>query len=151
MPDMRDWEEAGAYLRKLRSIVRYIGSCDGNMDQGSLRCDANISVRRPGEEFGTRCELKNINSVKFMMKAVEYEAYRQIEIIENGGEVKQETRLYDPNKNETRSMRSKEEAHDYRYFPDPDLLPLNISNESCLLYTSPSPRDRTRSRMPSSA
>ena len=110
-PDMRDWEEAGAYLRKLRSIVRYIGSCDGNMDQGSLRCDANISVRKPGEEFGTRCELKNINSVKFMMKAVEYEAYRQIEIIENGGEVKQETRLYDPNKNETRSMRSKEEAH----------------------------------------
>ena len=124
-PDMRDWEEAGAYLRKLRSIVRYIGSCDGNMDQGSLRCDANISVRKPGEEFGTRCELKNINSVKFMMKAVEYEAYRQIEIIENGGEVKQETRLYDPNKNETRSMRSKEEANDYRYFPEPDLVLLN--------------------------
>ncbi len=129
MPDMRDWEEAGAYLRKLRSIVRYIGSCDGNMDEGSLRCDANISVRRPGEEFGTRCELKNINSVKYMMKAVEYEAYRQIEIIEGGGKVLQQTRLYDPNKNETRSMRSKEEAHDYRYFPDPDLLPLHISAE----------------------
>ena len=128
-PDMRDWEEAGAYLRKLRSIVRYIDSCDGNMDQGSLRCDANISVRRPGEKFGTRCELKNINSVKFMMKAVEYEAYRQIEIIEAGNQVKQETRLYDPIKNETRSMRSKEEAHDYRYFPDPDLLPLYITDE----------------------
>ena len=128
-PDMRDWEEAGAYLRKLRSIVRYIDSCDGNMDQGSLRCDANISVRRPGEKFGTRCELKNINSVKFMMKAVEYEAYRQIEIIEAGNQVKQETRLYDPIKNETRSMRSKEEAHDYRYFPDPDLLPLHITDE----------------------
>ena len=148
MPDMRDWEEAGAYLRKLRSIVRYIGSCDGNMDQGSLRCDANISVRRPGEEFGTRCELKNINSVKFMMKAVEYEAYRQIEIIENGGEVKQETRLYDPNKNETRSMRSKEEAHDYRYFPDPDLLPLNISNERIEKYKNELPElpDQKRER-----
>ena len=147
-PDMRDWEEAGAYLRKLRSIVRYIGSCDGNMDQGSLRCDANISVRRPGEEFGTRCELKNINSVKFMMKAVEYEAYRQIEIIENGEKVKQETRLYDPNKNETRSMRSKEEAHDYRYFPDPDLLPLNISNERIEKYKNELPElpDQKRER-----
>ena len=147
-PDMRDWEEAGAYLRKLRSIVRYIGSYDGNMDQGSLRCDANISVRKPGEEFGTRCELKNINSVKFMMKAVEYEAYRQIEIIENGGEVKQETRLYDPNKNETRSMRSKEEAHDYRYFPDPDLLPLNISNERIEKYKNELPElpDQKRER-----
>ena len=147
-PDMRDWEEAGAYLRKLRSIVRYIGSCDGNMDQGSLRCDANISVRKPGEEFGTRCELKNINSVKFMMKAVEYEAYRQIEFIENGGEVKQETRLYDPNKNETRSMRSKEEAHDYRYFPDPDLLPLNISNERIEKYKNELPElpDQKRER-----
>ncbi|MBH88016.1 MAG: Asp-tRNA(Asn)/Glu-tRNA(Gln) amidotransferase GatCAB subunit B [Pelagibacterales bacterium] len=147
-PDMRDWEEAGAYLRKLRSIVRYIGSCDGNMDQGSLRCDANISVRRPGEEFGTRCELKNINSVKFMMKAVEFEAYRQIEIIENGGEVKQETRLYDPNKNETRSMRSKEEAHDYRYFPDPDLLPLNISNDRIEKYKDELPElpDQKRER-----
>jgi len=128
-PDMRDWEEAGAYLRKLRSIVRYIDSCDGNMDQGSLRCDANVSVRRPGEDMGTRCELKNINSVKFMMKAIEYEAYRQIELIENGEKVHQETRLYDPVKNETRSMRSKEEAHDYRYFPDPDLLPLHISDD----------------------
>ena len=147
-PDMRDWEEAGAYLRKLRSILRYIGSCDGNMDQGSLRCDANISVRRPGEEFGTRCELKNINSVKFMMKAVEYEAYRQIEIIENGGVVKQETRLYDPSKNETRSMRSKEEAHDYRYFPDPDLLPLNISNERIEKYKNELPElpDQKRER-----
>ena len=147
-PDMRDWEEAGAYLRKLRSIVRYIGSCDGNMDQGSLRCDANISVRRPGEGFGTRCELKNINSVKFMMKAVEFEAHRQIEIIENGGEVKQETRLYDPNKNETRSMRSKEEAHDYRYFPDPDLLPLNISNDRIEKYKDELPElpDQKRER-----
>ena len=151
MPDLRDWEEAGAYLRKLRSIVRYIGSCDGNMDQGSLRCDANISVRRPGEEFGTRCELKNINSVKFMMKAVEYEAYRQIEIIEGGGKVKQETRLYDPNKNETRSMRSKEEAHDYRYFPDPDLLPLHISNERINKFKAELPElpDKKRERFQS--
>jgi len=151
MPDMRDWEEAGAYLRKLRSIVRYIGSCDGNMDEGSLRCDANISVRRPGEEFGTRCELKNINSVKFMMKAVEYEAYRQIEIIESGTKVKQETRLYDPNKNETRSMRSKEEAHDYRYFPDPDLLPLNISDERIKKYKKELPElpDQKRERFQS--
>jgi len=151
MPDMRDWEEAGAYLRKLRSIVRYIGSCDGNMDEGSLRCDANISVRRPGEEFGTRCELKNINSVKFMMKAVEYEAYRQIEIIESGSKVKQETRLYDSNKNETRSMRSKEEAHDYRYFPDPDLLPLNISDERINKYKKELPElpDQKRDRFQS--
>ncbi len=151
MPDMRDWEEAGAYLRKLRSIVRYIGSCDGNMDEGSLRCDANISVRRPGEEFGTRCELKNINSVKFMMKAVEYEAYRQIEIIESGSKVKQETRLYDSNKNETRSMRSKEDAHDYRYFPDPDLLPLNISDERINKYKKELPElpDQKRDRFQS--
>jgi aspartyl-tRNA(Asn)/glutamyl-tRNA(Gln) amidotransferase subunit B len=151
MPDMRDWEEAGAYLRKLRSIVRYIGSCDGNMDQGSLRCDANISVRRPGEKFGTRCELKNINSVKFMMKAVEYEAYRQIEIIESGGKIKQETRLYDPNKNETRAMRSKEEAHDYRYFPDPDLLPLSLSDERIEKYKKELPElpDQKRERFQS--
>ena len=148
MPDMRDWEEAGAYLRKLRSIVRYIGSCDGNMDEGSLRCDANISVRRPGEEFGTRCELKNINSVKYMMKAVEYEAHRQIEIIEDGGKVLQQTRLYDPVKNETRSMRSKEEAHDYRYFPDPDLLPLHISSERIEKYRQELPElpDQKRER-----
>ena len=128
-PEMHDWEEAGAYLRKLRTILRYIGTCDGNMDEGSLRCDANVSVRKTGEDLGTRCELKNLNSVKFMMKAIEFEAYRQIELIESGSKVKQETRLYDQNKNETRSMRSKEEAHDYRYFPDPDLLPLHVSLE----------------------
>ena len=125
-PDMRDWKEAGAYLRKLRSIVRYIDTCDGNMDEGSLRCDANVSVRTEGDVLGTRCELKNLNSVKFMMKAIEFEANRQIEVLEGGEKVEQETRLYDPNKNETRSMRSKEEAHDYRYFPDPDLLPLHV-------------------------
>ena len=128
-PEMHDWEEAGAYLRILRTILRYIGTCDGNMDEGSLRCDANVSVRKTGEDLGTRCELKNLNSVKFMMKAIEFEAYRQIELIESGSKVKQETRLYDQNKNETRSMRSKEEAHDYRYFPDPDLLPLHVSLE----------------------
>ena len=151
MPDMRDWEEAGAYLRKVRSIVRYIGSCDGNMDEGSLRCDANISVRRPGEGFGTRCELKNINSVKNMMKAVEYEAHRQIELIEGGGKVLQQTRLYDTVKNETRSMRSKEEAHDYRYFPDPDLLPLNISSERIEKYRQELPElpDQKRERFQS--
>ena len=125
-PDMRTPEEAGAYVRKLRSIVRYVGSCDGNMEQGSLRCDVNVSVRRPGEGFGTRCEIKNVNSVRFVMRAIEYEAERQVEIIEDGGTVDQETRLFDPTRGETRSMRSKEEAHDYRYFPDPDLLPLEF-------------------------
>ena len=126
-PDMRTPEEAGAYLRKLRSILRYLGTCDGNMEQGSLRCDANVSVRRPGDELGTRCEIKNVNSIRFVQQAIDYEARRQIELIEEGGTVDQETRLFDSGNGTTRSMRSKEEAHDYRYFPDPDLLPLEIS------------------------
>lgn len=125
-PDMRSSEEAKAYLTKLRSIVRYLGTCDGNMDEGSMRADVNVSVRRPGEPFGTRCEIKNVNSIRFVGQAIEYEARRQIAILEDGGSVEQETRLFDPNKGETRSMRSKEEAHDYRYFPDPDLLPLEF-------------------------
>ena len=128
-PDMRSPEEAGAYLRKLRTILRYIGSCDGNMEQGSMRADVNVSVRRPGEGFGTRCEIKNVNSIRFVMAAVEHEARRQVDIIEDGGTIDQETRLFDPNKGETRSMRSKEEAHDYRYFPDPDLLPLELTDD----------------------
>jgi aspartyl-tRNA(Asn)/glutamyl-tRNA(Gln) amidotransferase subunit B len=123
-PDIRTPEEAGAYLTKLRAIVRYLGTCDGNMNEGSMRCDANVSVRRPGAEFGTRCEIKNVNSIRFVMQAIEIEAKRQVELIEGGGEVVQETRLFDPKLGETRSMRSKEMAHDYRYFPDPDLLPL---------------------------
>ena len=123
-PDMRTSEEAGAYLRKLRTILRYLGSCDGNMEEGSMRCDCNVSVRKPGAPFGTRTETKNVNSIKFVMAAIEYEARRQIEILEEGGSIKQETRLWDTTKGLTRSMRSKEEAHDYRYFPDPDLLPL---------------------------
>jgi len=126
-PDMRTPEEAGAYLRKLRSILRYLGTCDGNMEQGSLRCDANVSVRRAGDELGTRCEIKNVNSIRFVQQAIDYEARRQIELIEEGGTVDQETRLFDSSNGITRSMRSKEEAHDYRYFPDPDLLPLEIS------------------------
>ncbi|OSQ42818.1 Asp-tRNA(Asn)/Glu-tRNA(Gln) amidotransferase subunit GatB, partial [Thalassospira sp. MCCC 1A01428] len=124
MPDIRSPEEAGAYLTKLRAIVRYLGTCDGNMNEGSMRCDANVSVRRAGAEFGTRCEIKNVNSIRFVMQAIEIEAMRQIEVIEGGGEIIQETRLFDPKLGETRSMRSKEMAHDYRYFPDPDLLPL---------------------------
>ncbi|OSQ29803.1 Asp-tRNA(Asn)/Glu-tRNA(Gln) amidotransferase subunit GatB [Thalassospira sp. MCCC 1A03138] len=124
MPDIRTPEEAGAYLTKLRAIVRYLGTCDGNMNEGSMRCDANVSVRRPGAEFGTRCEIKNVNSIRYVMQAIEIEAKRQVEVIEAGGEIVQETRLYDPRLGETRSMRSKEMAHDYRYFPDPDLLPL---------------------------
>ncbi len=123
-PDMRNADEAAAYLTKLRSILRYLGTCDGNMEEGSMRCDVNVSVRKPGEALGTRCEIKNVNSIRFVQQAIEYEARRQIEVIEGGGKIVQETRLYDPNKGETRSMRSKEEAHDYRYFPDPDLLPL---------------------------
>ena len=123
-PDLRSAEEAGAYMRKLRSILRYIGACDGNMEEGSLRCDANVSVRRPGEAYGTRCEIKNLNSVRFVMRAIDYEARRQIEVIEDGGTVALETRLFDSDAGVTRVMRSKEEAHDYRYFPDPDLLPL---------------------------
>ena len=123
-PDMRSSEEAAAYLKKLRSILRYLGTCDGNMEEGSMRCDVNVSVRKPGDPLGTRCEIKNVNSIRYVQQAIEYEARRQIEIIEDGGSIKQETRLYDPGKGETRSMRSKEHAHDYRYFPDPDLLPL---------------------------
>ncbi|MEI8395263.1 MAG: Asp-tRNA(Asn)/Glu-tRNA(Gln) amidotransferase subunit GatB [Rhodospirillaceae bacterium] len=123
-PDMRNSEEAGAYLRKLRTILRYLGTCDGNMEEGSMRCDCNVSVRRPGGPLGTRTETKNVNSIRFVMAAIEYESRRQIEIIEEGGTVKQETRLWDTGKGITRAMRSKEEAHDYRYFPDPDLLPL---------------------------
>lgn len=125
-PDMRSPAEAGAYLRKLRSILRYVGSCDGNMEEGSMRADVNVSVRRPGEDFGTRTETKNVNSVRFVMQVVEYEARRQVELIEDGGVVVQETRLFDPNSGTTRTMRSKEDAHDYRYFPDPDLLPLEL-------------------------
>ena len=125
-PDIRSPEEAGLYLRKLRSILRTIGTCDGNMEQGSLRADVNVSVRRPGAELGTRCEIKNLNSVRFVMKAIEVEAERQVAVLEDGGAVELETRLFDPERGETRSMRSKEEAHDYRYFPDPDLLPLTL-------------------------
>ena len=125
-PDMRSPAEAGAYLRKLRAILRYVGSCDGNMEEGSMRADVNVSVRKPGEEFGTRTETKNVNSVRFVMAVIEHEARRQVELIEEGGAVAQETRLYDPDKNATRSLRSKEDAHDYRYFPDPDLLPLEL-------------------------
>lgn len=125
-PDMRSSEQAGAYVRKLRTILRYLGTCDGNMDQGSMRADVNVSVRRPGEELGTRCEMKNINSVRFIQASIEFEARRQIEIIENGGTIEQQTRLFDSKNGETRPMRSKEEAHDYRYFPDPDLLPLEL-------------------------
>ena len=123
-PDLRSAEEAGLYLRKLRSILRYLGTCDGNMEEGSLRCDANVSVRRPGAPMGTRCEIKNVNSIRFVMQAIEYEARRQIELLEEGGRVEQQTCLFDVGRGITRPMRSKEEAHDYRYFPDPDLLPL---------------------------
>jgi aspartyl-tRNA(Asn)/glutamyl-tRNA(Gln) amidotransferase subunit B len=127
-PDMRSPAEAGAYLKKLRSILRYVGSCDGNMEEGSMRADVNVSVRKPGEPFGTRTETKNVNSVRFVMAVVEHEARRQVELIEEGGAVIQETRLYDPDKNVTRALRSKEDAHDYRYFPDPDLLPLELDD-----------------------
>src|SRR5450755_2496824 len=126
-PDIRSSEQAKAYVTKLRSIVRYLGTCDGDMEKGSLRADVNVSVRKPGGPLGTRCEIKNMNSISFIGDAIEYEARRQIEILEDGGAIDQETRLFDPNKGETRSMRSKEEAHDYRYFPDPDLLPLEFS------------------------
>jgi len=128
-PDMRSPEEAGAYVRKLRAILRYVGSCDGNMEQGSMRADVNVSVRKPGEELGTRTETKNVNSVRFIMAVIEHEARRQVDLIEDGGTIVQETRLFDPDKGETRSLRSKEDAHDYRYFPDPDLLPLELSDE----------------------
>jgi aspartyl-tRNA(Asn)/glutamyl-tRNA(Gln) amidotransferase subunit B len=126
-PDMRSGEEAGAYLKKLRAILRYLGTCDGNMEEGSMRCDVNLSMRRKGDEkLGTRCEIKNVNSIKFVMQAIEYEAQRQVEVLEGGGRIEQETRLWDTGKGVTRSMRSKENAHDYRYFPDPDLLPLKL-------------------------
>ena len=125
-PDMRSADEAKAYVSKLRTILRYLGTCDGNMEQGSLRADVNVSVRRPGEPLGTRCEIKNVNSIRFIGQAIDIEARRQIDLIEDGGAITQETRLFDPNRGETRSMRNKEEAHDYRYFPDPDLLPLEF-------------------------
>jgi aspartyl-tRNA(Asn)/glutamyl-tRNA(Gln) amidotransferase subunit B len=128
-PDLRSAEEAGIYLRKLRSILRHLGTCDGNMEEGSLRCDVNVSVRRSGEPLGTRCEIKNVNSVRYVMQAIDYEAGRQIELIEEGGRVEQQTRLFDTGRGITRPMRSKEEAHDYRYFPDPDLLPLVLDPE----------------------
>jgi len=125
-PDIRSAGEAAAYLTKLRSILRYLGTCDGNMEEGSMRADVNVSVRRPGEGYGTRCEIKNVNSIRFVQQAIAYEARRQVDLIEDGGEVIQETRLFDPDKGVTRTMRTKEESHDYRYFPDPDLLPLEL-------------------------
>jgi aspartyl-tRNA(Asn)/glutamyl-tRNA(Gln) amidotransferase subunit B len=128
-PDIRTPEEAGAYLRKLRTILRYLGTCDGNMEEGSMRADVNVSVRRPGEPYGTRCEIKNVNSIRFVQQAIVYEAQRQVDILEEGGSIDQETRLFDAGAGVTRSMRSKEEAHDYRYFPDPDLLPLSFTDE----------------------
>jgi len=148
-PEMRSSSEAMAYVKKLRSIVRYLGTCDGNMEQGSLRVDANISLRRPGEPFGTRAEIKNVNSIRFLGQAIEYEIQRQLDILEDGGEIVQETRLFDPNKGETRSMRSKEDAHDYRYFPDPDLLPLRLSDDriSQIKSTMPELPDDKRARL----
>ncbi len=129
-PDLRSLDEVNAYIKKLRSIMRYLGTCDGNMQEGSLRADVNVSVRKKGEtELGTRCEIKNVNSIKFMQMAIDYEANRQVDIIEEGGSIDQETRLFDTKKNETRSMRTKEDAHDYRYFPDPDLLPLELNDD----------------------
>ena len=128
-PDIRSPEEAGAYVRKLRSILRYLGTCDGNMEEGSMRADVNVSVRKHGEPYRTRCEVKNVNSIRFVMQAVEAEAQRQIEVWESGGTVMQETRLFDSGRGVTRSMRSKEDAHDYRYFPDPDLLPLVLEED----------------------
>ncbi|MFY9819718.1 MAG: Asp-tRNA(Asn)/Glu-tRNA(Gln) amidotransferase subunit GatB, partial [Pseudolabrys sp.] len=125
-PDLRSADEAKAYIAKLRSILRYLGTCDGDMEKGNLRADVNVSVRRPGDPLGTRCEIKNVNSIRFIGQAIEHEARRQIEIIEEGGVIQQETRLFDAGRGETRSMRSKEEAHDYRYLPDPDLLPLEF-------------------------
>ena len=127
-PDMRSSDEAKAYVTKLRTILRYLGTCDGDMEKGNLRADVNVSVRKPGDALGTRCEIKNVNSIRFIGQAIEYEARRQIDILEDGGKIDQETRLFDNAKGETRSMRSKEEAHDYRYFPDPDLLPLEFDD-----------------------
>jgi aspartyl-tRNA(Asn)/glutamyl-tRNA(Gln) amidotransferase subunit B len=129
-PDLRNPDEVSAYIKKLRSIMRYLGTCDGNMQEGSLRADVNVSVRlKDSKDLGTRCEIKNVNSIKFMQMAIDYEANRQVDLIEEGKSVDQETRLFDTKKNETRSMRSKEDAHDYRYFPDPDLLPLEVSDD----------------------
>ena len=128
-PDMRSAKQAQAYVSKLRTILRYLGTCDGDMEKGNLRADVNVSVRKPGDAFGTRCEIKNVNSIRFIGQAVEVEARRQIDILEDGGKIDQETRLFDPDRGETRSMRSKEEAHDYRYFPDPDLLPLELTQD----------------------
>jgi aspartyl-tRNA(Asn)/glutamyl-tRNA(Gln) amidotransferase subunit B len=147
-PDLRSAEEAGIYLRKLRSILRYLGTCDGNMEEGSLRCDCNVSVRRPGEPLGTRCEIKNLNSVRYVMQAIDYEARRQIEILEEGGRVEQQTRLFDAARGITRPMRSKEEAHDYRYFPDPDLVPLVLDPEwvACLRAELPELPDAKKAR-----
>ena len=128
-PDLSDWEEAGDYVTKLRNILRFANTCDGNMQEGSLRCDANVSVRKPNDDLGTRCEIKNLNSIKNLMKAIEFEANRQVALLESGETIAQETRLFDANSGKTRTMRSKEEAHDYRYFPDPDLLPLKIQED----------------------
>jgi len=129
MPDMRSSEEAQAYVKKLRNIMKYLQTCDGNMEEGSLRADINVSVRKPGDNLGTRCEIKNVNSIKFIGQAIDYEAKRQINLIEKGDSIEQQTRLFDPKKGQTRSMRSKEDSHDYRYFPDPDLLPLTFTND----------------------
>jgi aspartyl-tRNA(Asn)/glutamyl-tRNA(Gln) amidotransferase subunit B len=147
-PDMRSADEAAAYIKKLRAILRYIGSCDGDMEKGNLRCDANVSVRKPGAPLGTRCEIKNVNSVRFLHKAIEFEAMRQVEILESGGKIDQETRLFDSTKGETRTMRSKEDAMDYRYFPDPDLLPLEFTQEFVdeLKKTLPELPDQKKSR-----
>jgi aspartyl-tRNA(Asn)/glutamyl-tRNA(Gln) amidotransferase subunit B len=147
-PDLRSAEEAKAFLSKLRSILRYLGTCDGDMEKGHLRADVNVSVRKPGAPFGTRCEIKNLNSIRFIGQAIEHEAWRQIGVIEEGGAIEQETRLFDPDQGETRSMRSKEEAHDYRYFPDPDLLPLELSSAFVdeLRTTLPELPDEKRSR-----
>ena len=148
-PDIRSPEEAALYMKKLRSILRYLGTCDGNMEEGSLRCDANVSVRKMGDtELGTRCEIKNLNSMRFVARAIEFEAKRQVEIIESGGKIVQETRLFDTSKGETRSMRGKEEAHDYRYFPDPDILPVELPSDfvSQLKATLPELPDQKKSR-----
>lgn len=147
-PDIRSGEEAGAYVEKIRSILRYLGTCDGNMQEGSLRADVNVSVRRPGDDFGTRSEIKNVNSIRSIRQAIDYEARRQVEVIEQGGEVDQETRLFDADRGETRSMRSKEEAHDYRYFPDPDLLPLELDQSwvDAIRQTLPELPDRKKHR-----
>ena len=128
-PDLRSPEEAADFLTRLRALLRWLGTCDGNMQEGSLRCDANVSVRRPGAELGTRTEIKNLNSIRFLREAIEFEGRRQVEVIEGGGEIEQETRLFDPDRGETRAMRTKEDAHDYRYFPDPDLLPLELDED----------------------